>query len=144
MGNDGTQSGETMLERKEGCDANIRYHEDRGDFSVDKASRAKIVVEGGKRITVLMDERNSGEFTSCLSAELPFEPDWSRQAHLGLSASTGQLADNHDVLSLITYSNPQKHAEDEALMLMTPRFARGEGIMEERFQRLEDSVNDNT
>ena len=29
--------------------------------------------------------------------------DWAKSGHLGLTASTGQLSDNHDVVRLETY-----------------------------------------
>ena len=40
--NDGDKTAEFMLEKKQGCDANVRYHEDRGDFTVQSSSRAKV------------------------------------------------------------------------------------------------------
>ena len=60
-----------MLEKKEGCDANIRYHEERGDFSVDSMSRAKIVLEDSKKVTVMIDARNEGELVECASWNCP-------------------------------------------------------------------------
>lgn len=40
-----------------------------------------------------------------LKLELPDEmgEDWTKGAHLGLSGSTGELSDNHDVVRLETY-----------------------------------------
>jgi len=139
--NDGEKTTEVMLENKEGCDASIRYHEERGDFSVESASRAKVIVENGRQITVLVDPSNDGTFTRCIQAELPLDQNWARQAHVGVSASTGQLADNHDVLELVTFDNAAEHDEHEALQLSTPKFTRGEGMTEDRFHRLEDVLN---
>jgi hypothetical protein len=41
----------------------------------------------------------------CAAARTLEIPDWPREAHIGLTASTGQLSDNHDVLSLVTFSD---------------------------------------
>jgi hypothetical protein len=38
---------------------------------------------------------------------------WARKAHLGLTATTGGLADNHDVISLKTYSDHDTAASGE-------------------------------
>ena len=40
--NDGEKNYEMMTENVMGCNTNVRYHADRGDFSVKDASRAKI------------------------------------------------------------------------------------------------------
>jgi hypothetical protein len=52
---------------------------------------------------VAIDARNDGTFVDCAVAQLPASlgEEWAKSAHLGVSASTGQLADNHDVLSLV-------------------------------------------
>ena len=44
--------------------------------------------------------------------DIPLPDNWSRRAHLGLTASTGQLADNHDVVSLSTYSESNQEFVD--------------------------------
>jgi lectin, mannose-binding 2 len=43
--NDGTKSYEMMTENVQGCNAALRYHADRADFSVNLASRAKLVLD---------------------------------------------------------------------------------------------------
>lgn len=107
--NDGSQSQSVMLEKKEGCDAAIRYHESRGDFTVESSSRAKVVVTDGTHVSVMIDGKNDGTFVHCASMHLPLTPEWARTAHVGVTASTGQLADNHDVLSLVTFSDAAAH-----------------------------------
>lgn len=56
-----------------------------------------------RQVTVAIDARNAGTFVDCATAQLPASlgDEWAKTAHLGVSASTGQLADNHDVLSLV-------------------------------------------
>ena len=53
-------------------------------------------------VRVSIDEKNTGNFKTCFSEVTHFEPGWWRQATIGISATTGQLADNHDILSVET------------------------------------------
>ena len=53
-------------------------------------------------VRVAIDERNTGNFHICVSEHVDLKPDWWKTAHIGISASTGQLADNHDILSVET------------------------------------------
>jgi lectin, mannose-binding 2 len=140
--NDGQQSVEAMMENKAGCDANIRYHEDRGDFSVSSASRLKIVVTNGKSVAVSVDAKNDGNFVTCANMDLPFAEDWAEKAYVGITASTGQLADNHDVLSLVTFSDIQKHEQYIEQIALKPAFERGLGFNMERFERMEDKISE--
>jgi mannose-binding lectin 2 len=91
--NDGEKTAEFMMEKKEGCDAHIRYHEERGDFSVHSLSRAKVVLQEGRKVTVMVDAKNEGDFVECASMELPksLNENWAKSAHIGVTASTGQL-----------------------------------------------------
>lgn len=43
--NDGEKTWEMMTEDVKGCNMNVRYHADRADFSVNDASRAKVVLD---------------------------------------------------------------------------------------------------
>lgn len=53
-----------------------------------------------------IDATNSGEWTECVKVnDIGLPGNWLRRAYLGLSASTGQLADNHDIISLATFSD---------------------------------------
>lgn len=63
----------------------------------------------------MVDARNTGEWTPCVNlSSLALPRDWVRKSHIGLSASTGQLADNHDVLSLLSYSDFKVMETEEA------------------------------
>jgi mannose-binding lectin 2 len=46
--NDGTKTYEMMTKDVQGCDAAFRYHNERADFSVLDASRAKVVIDDKK------------------------------------------------------------------------------------------------
>lgn len=46
---------------------------------------------------------------------------WLQKAHLGITATTGQLADNHDILSLHTFNDLGIHPEADDLVV-TPKF----------------------
>ena len=64
----------------------------------------KIVVED-RHLAVYVDPRNRGEWEECVMIEdMPLPEGWAREAHVGLTASTGQLVDNHDIISLVTYA----------------------------------------
>lgn len=121
--NNGTRNLEQMTTVVHGCDANVRYHADRADFSVLDASRAKIVVNE-THLAVYVDERDSGEWTLCtevsdLDKHLP--PGWIERSHLGLTASTGQLADNHDIISLKTMTTRGVTADEEEVRALEQR-----------------------
>ena len=63
------------------------------------------------KVTVSIDEKNSGNFHTCFTENINLKPDWWRRAYIGISATTGQLADNHDILSVETVegeSDPDK------------------------------------
>lgn len=84
-----------------GCDGDFRFHEGRDDFNIATAkSAAKISYRGGK-VSVELDLRGTGEWIQCVVDEpIPLPDGWSTDAHIGITASTGQLADNHDILSV--------------------------------------------
>ena len=92
-----------------GCDADFRYWEGRDDFSVYNHSAARVRF-ASNRVSVWIDPRATGAWTQCVAeAPLPLPDGWHRDgAWLGLTATTGDLADNHDVLSV------QVGPEDEA------------------------------
>ncbi len=48
--------------------------------------------------------------------------NWLHRAHIGLSASTGQLADNHDILYLKSYSDAKVMEAEEAEEANKSRF----------------------
>lgn len=53
-------------------------------------------------VRVSIDEKNSGTFHTCFSEVVDLPGQWWQGAHVGISATTGQLADNHDILSVET------------------------------------------
>lgn len=66
------------------------------------------------RLELYIDSRNSNEWTLCASLpNLGLPRGWLEKAHVGVTATTGQLADNHDVLYLKTFSNATVLEEDE-------------------------------
>lgn len=152
--NEGKGDVEAMLGDAKGCAGSIRYHEDRGDFTVASASRAKIVVTADDpdnaktsplTLAVHLDEANSGAFVECATFPLPkaLNGGWLTRAYLGVTASTGQLADNHDLLGLEVYSDQTAHAaaDDAASNEGAKFFAPGEGISADRFLRIETQLD---
>ncbi|KAF0719138.1 Aste57867_1252 [Aphanomyces stellatus] len=103
--NDGTKSLEKLQEEtKIGCDAAFRYHEESAHFDpVFSSSRLRIVVSGSK-LKLEVDPKSTAEWKPCYEGDLPFASNWLNTATIGISGSTGGLADNHDVLSFYSYA----------------------------------------
>jgi lectin, mannose-binding 2 len=76
---------------------------------------------------VLIDPTNSGTWTECATSDLNSLPsDWLTKAFVGLTASTGQLADNHDVLSLQSFSDYEVMEKAEEAKKKEKAFAPGD------------------
>ena len=104
--NDKTRTWESMMQSVNGCDGAMRYYagpETR--FSINDKSRAKIYMND-THIGLQVDLKNSGRWEECALVTLEgLSEDWLRHAHIGVTASTGQLSDNHDVMSLQSFSS---------------------------------------
>jgi mannose-binding lectin 2 len=109
--NDGTKTYEQMTDDVVGCDIDVRYHNGRADFSVTDASRLSFFIDESSLMTVQVDARNTGNWVDCVQVQLPFERGWLEKSHIGLTASTGSLADNHDVLGLASFDDARELAE---------------------------------
>jgi len=141
--NDGEMTYEMMTEDVKGCAASIRYHADRADFSVTDASRAKVMVTENHMFALYVDAGNTGEWVECVTlTDLPLKKDWAVRAYTGVTASTGALADNHDVLSLLTFSDVAVMEEEDKDQLEKKEF---ESAIKEptpdRLVRLEEMMN---
>ena len=54
-----------------------------------------------KRLVVMLDEKNTGDWKTAFEYIIDELPrGWDKELHLSFSATTGQLADNHDLLSV--------------------------------------------
>jgi lectin, mannose-binding 2 len=141
--NDGELTYEMMTEDVKGCAANIRYHADRADFSVTDSSRAKVMVTENRMFVLYIDAGNTGEWVECVTlTDLPLKSDWAVRAYMGVSASTGALADNHDVLSLLTFSDAEVMEVEEREQQQRKEFEVA--IKEpttDRLARLEEMMN---
>jgi lectin, mannose-binding 2 len=86
-----------------GCDSDYRYWEGLHDFSARNYSGLRVSFRDN-HVSLFMDPRGTENWVECFSrARVAASLDWWRSGiYLGLSASTGDLADNHDVLSLVT------------------------------------------
>lgn len=77
----------------------------------------------------MIDPRNSGEWTDCVQVQNPGLPkDWLKTAYVGVTASTGQLADNHDVISLLSFSDFDVMESDEEERAEKRNFAFGDHL----------------
>jgi len=142
--NNGDKTYEMMTKDVMGCAAKVRYHADRADFSVMDSSRAKVVVQG-KSLEVFVDAANTGEWESCVSVpELDLPEFWASRAYIGMTATTGQLADNHDIISLKTYSDQavlEADEEKEKSVKDTPLVLPVGESLETKINILAESVN---
>mmetsp|Transcript_15519 Transcript_15519/g.27572 ORF Transcript_15519/g.27572 Transcript_15519/m.27572 type:complete len:437 (+) Transcript_15519:220-1530(+) len=85
-----------------GCESQYRYYEERNDFNVDSMSVARVWLEDGT-LSLEVDKFGDDNFVKCFSVSLSdygLADDWQENSHFALSASTGALADNHDILEL--------------------------------------------
>lgn len=109
-GNDVLKDKELLKERP-GCDANVRYWEGADSFKASE-SRSHLKISLKDRIlTVMVDEGGTGNFRQCFTSQnvLPADFDLKR-GYFGLTGTTGQLADNHDVLFFQAYELESKDA----------------------------------
>ena len=103
--NDGEKSFEVMTEEILGCNTNLRYSAERADFSVTDSTRAKISLSEGK-LVIEIDPKNTGDWMPCVDIDnIPFKDDWIKESHVGFTGTTGQLADNHDIISFHAFSD---------------------------------------
>jgi len=105
--NDGTKDRDKMMATVLGCDADVRYHDKRADFDPSQTSTLRFTVRSQKgepsELGVWVDARSTGDYEPCATVALQGEglpPDWLREGHVTVTATTGQLADNHDVVAL--------------------------------------------
>jgi Legume-like lectin family len=69
------------------------------------------------KVSVEIDARNSGAFKTCFK-DIPLNlPDgWHKTGYLGLTATTGQLADNHDILSMLVSPKADEVLHDKEVV----------------------------
>lgn len=84
-------------------------------------TRACVVPNAHQRgkLSIKLDAKNSGQFVDCVSDyTVPIHGAWWDGLHLGITASTGQLADNHDILAVETVAGdaPATAGVDTAVM----------------------------
>ncbi|RHY61566.1 hypothetical protein DYB38_004696 [Aphanomyces astaci] len=105
--NDGTKSLDDINyspDGKKGCDAkNLRYHAKSASFSASGSmSRVKLSF-ANNFVNIQIDPTNSGFWSPCFEDTVQLPPTWFSQATIGLTATTGSLADTHDVIALELY-----------------------------------------
>ncbi|RHY88428.1 hypothetical protein DYB35_007775 [Aphanomyces astaci] len=105
--NDGTKSLDDINyspDGKKGCDAkNLRYHAKSASFSASGSmSRVKLSF-ANNFVSIQIDPTNSGFWSPCFEDTVQLPPTWFSQATIGLTATTGSLADTHDVIALELY-----------------------------------------
>ena len=56
------------------------------------------------RVKITVDESSNGSFVSCVEEIVNLPENWWKNVYIGVSASTGDLADNHDLIEIVTYT----------------------------------------
>ena len=84
-----------------------------------------------------VDAKNSGDWIECVDLQnLPLPKGWATNAYVGITATTGQLSDNHDVLSFVTYSDSDVMDYEESKLDTKTVFAvNPQAGIEERIKR---------
>lgn len=146
--NDGEKTFEMMTDDIQGCNAAFRYHADRADFSVSSSTKVKVTI-ADEQLVVRIDPRGDDDWLDCVSLDMTrpgyrLPKDWLVRAHVGITASTGQLADNHDVISLNSFSDAAVLEAHEKSSSERKDFEMAPDTMDykERFLRLETAVNE--
>lgn len=95
-----------------GCSFDFRFSEARDDFSVTNATYAHISYSAG-RLRVSVRQTSEADWYECIDMPLTMEGDH----FFGLSAATGDLVDNHDVLAVLVhgFDAPVERAELQAV-----------------------------
>ncbi|OQR87920.1 lectin [Achlya hypogyna] len=105
--NDGTKDVDDLLfsSDKNGCDAKgLRYHERHAGFSASLSMSRMKVTFSNNRVTIQLDPSNAGIWSPpCYAGVVNLPSNWYTQATIGVTASTGSLADTHDVIGLQVY-----------------------------------------
>jgi mannose-binding lectin 2 len=141
--NNGEKTVATMTKEVKGCNLHVRYHGERADFKVTDGTSAKLTVKG-RNLTLMVDAKNTGDWKSCVVlTDMDLPEDWATESYLGITAATGQLSDNHDILSLVTYVDPEVMEEEERLKNSKSIYEVSPKGMtpEDRMIRLETAMN---
>jgi hypothetical protein len=99
-----------------------RFWEGRQDFSVLNRSAVRITFKDEK-VSVYIDARGNNDWKTCFqNAVIPAAAGWWRNgAYMGMSSSTGDLADNHDVLSVQVGLEDEVAPDDEEMPIAMVR-----------------------
>jgi mannose-binding lectin 2 len=161
--NNGDKSHDQLLETMVGCDMNVRYQSSRADFNaLTDQSRVMVHVKENNMLVIDVDPKGNNNWIECtVKNQLPFDANWLEEAYVGITASTGSLADNHDLLSLHVYETlneleqelkkhprdikaqklmvgPSENDEEAASMDPIARIKRLEGKLQVGYNKLVD------
>ncbi|CAM9385524.1 unnamed protein product [Pylaiella littoralis] len=112
--NNGTRTYHDLIGNLEGCTANVRFDESRDDFNVMMSTRVRVKVSGNTA-ALEVDARNVGRWRRCATLpHLDMPQDWAFKSNVGVVAQTSQKSNNHDILSLRMYTDPNDAWEVDA------------------------------
>ncbi|TDH70884.1 hypothetical protein CCR75_002908 [Bremia lactucae] len=104
--NDGTKEMDQMYtEPRVGCNAAVRHNEKSAHFDpVHSISRIKVRILN-TRLVIEVDDLATGQWVDCHEMTLNLRENWLETSTIGITASTGAVADNHDILRLDAYTD---------------------------------------
>ncbi|KAG5935106.1 hypothetical protein E4U53_000508 [Claviceps sorghi] len=91
----------------DGKDGELAGCSARGIRHASVPTKLRLTYLQDKQLKLDIQYKEEGEWTSCFVVDKP--PSIPNLAYLGFSAETGELSDNHDIISVLTknlYSNP--------------------------------------
>ena len=96
-----------------------------------------------RSLTVQIDPKNTGEWMPCATVEdIKLKENWLVDAHVGFTGTTGQLADNHDIISFQAFSDSAVMETVEEKHAFRRHFEIGLNSTDgERIARIEDALN---
>jgi len=114
--NDGSKNTDDMVAVQVGCQAKVRYWEGRDDFSIAQTSSIKLSIDGN-RLTLKVDATSSGDWEECATINnVGLGNGWADRARFGITATTGGLADNHDVIGFTARSGTEFQTNREEMV----------------------------
>ncbi|CAM9668538.1 unnamed protein product, partial [Laminaria digitata] len=108
VANNGTRDFGDLISGLEGCTANVRFDERRDDFNVMQSTRVRLKL-AGNTVALEVDARNSGRWRRCATmVHMDMPAEWAVKSNVGIIAQTSENTNNHDLLSLRMYTEPQE------------------------------------
>ena len=109
---------------------------------VDSSAFLQISYDGDTgRVKVMVDESTRGILNSCIDETISLPQNWWKNAYIGVSASTGDLADNHDIIEINTYTGVSELAPIDEDVLEAQQEQKKASELEKLLQNENININ---